>query len=290
MELHVLMLLPAAFVAGLVDAVAGGGGLIQTPALLAAFPQSSIGMLFGTNKLASICGTFSATLRYLRQTAVPWRLVGVMALAAFVFSFLGAMSVSALPKDWARPIVLVLLIGVAFYTFLRKDFGADSTNRPMRLRHWLMALLIGAGVGFYDGFFGPGTGSFLLFLFVRCFGLDFLRATASAKIVNLSTNAAALLYFMPTGNVLWGLGLGMAVCNVLGAQWGARLALRHGSSFVRQLFLVVVCGLILKLAFDILLQRSGPIFAVSRETLLAKGGCVSRETPGLNLPLQATSV
>jgi uncharacterized membrane protein YfcA len=247
-----LLLLPAAFLAGLVDAVVGGGGLIQIPALFAAYPQAAPATVFGTNKMSSICGTFSATARYLRQVQVPWRLALFAAASAFVFSFLGAMSVALLPKEWARPLVLVLLVGVAAYTFLRKDFGIEDKRLDHGRHHLAGALLLGAGIGFYDGFFGPGTGSFLLFLFVRFFGLGFLRATSAAKIVNLSTNAAALLYFGPAGHVLWVLALTMALCNVAGAQVGSILAIRHGSAFVRQLFLVVVVVLIAKFGWDTL--------------------------------------
>lgn len=247
-----LFLLPAAFLAGLVDAVVGGGGLIQIPALFVVLPEAAPATIFGTNKLSSICGTLSATVRYVRRVQVPWRLALLAAATAFVFSFFGAMSVALLPKAWARSLILVLLVAVAVYTFLRKDFGQVDGGLVHGRRHWIGALLLGAGIGFYDGFFGPGTGSFLLFLFVRFFGLDFLRATSAAKIVNLSTNASALLYFGPTGHVLWLLALGMAVCNVAGAQLGSVLALRHGSGFVRKLFLFVVIVLIVKFAWDTL--------------------------------------
>ncbi|HTH94549.1 MAG TPA: TSUP family transporter [Rhodocyclaceae bacterium] len=247
---ELFFLLPAAFLAGLVDAVVGGGGLIQIPALFAGLPAAVPATIFGTNKVASISGTFTATLRYLRQVKVPWRVALLAASTAFVFSFLGAMSVALLPKEWARPLVLVLLVIVAIYTFLRKDFGAQDKGLTHGRCYLAGALLLGAGIGFYDGFFGPGTGSFLLFLFVRFFGLDFLRATSAAKVVNLSTNAAALFYFVPTGHVLWGLALSMAVCNIAGAQVGTVLALRHGSTFVRKLFLVIVLVLIVKFAYD----------------------------------------
>lgn len=247
-----LFLLPAAFLAGLVDAVVGGGGLIQIPALFSFLPQAAPATVFGTNKMSSICGTLSATLRYVRQVRVPWRITLLAAGAAFLFSFFGAMCVALLPKAWARPLVLVLLIAVATYTFLRKDFGARDLGLQHGRQHLLGALALGAGIGFYDGFFGPGTGSFLLFLFVRFFGLDFLRATSAAKIVNMSTNAAALLYFGPTGHVLWTLALSMALCNVAGAQCGSVLAIRHGSAFVRKLFLIVVVVLIAKFAWDTL--------------------------------------
>lgn len=247
-----VFLLGAAFLAGLVDAVVGGGGLIQIPALFSALPQAGPATIFGTNKLASICGTLSATVRYVRNVQVPWRITLLAAATAFAFSYVGAMSVSLLPKSWARPLVLVLLVVVAIYTFIRKDFGKDDRNLEHGRRYLLGALCLGAGIGFYDGFFGPGTGSFLLFLFVRFFGLDFLRASSAAKVVNLATNAAALLYFGPTQNVLWLLAGSMAVFNVAGAQCGTLLALRHGSGFVRKLFLCVVTVLIARFAWETL--------------------------------------
>jgi uncharacterized membrane protein YfcA len=158
--------------------------------------------------------------------------------------------VSLLPKALLRPVMLVLLVGVAIYTWLRKDFGSIDENRPHGRRETLVAVLLGAAIGFYDGFFGPGTGSFLIFMFIRLFGLDFLHASAAAKVVNVGTNAAALAYFVPTGHVLWLLAMMMAAFNMLGSQLGARMALRHGSGFVRWVFLAVAVTLIFKFGVD----------------------------------------
>jgi uncharacterized membrane protein YfcA len=241
-------LLVAAFGAGLVDAVAGGGGLIQVPALFTAYPAESPATLFGTNKGSSVFGTANAALRYARRVAIPWAIALPAAGAAFAFSFAGAATVAWLPKDVVRPMILVLLIAVALYTAVHRDFGATPGPAP---RHALArALLVGAVLGFYDGFFGPGAGSFLIFAFVRWFGLDFLRATASAKIVNGSTNVAALAFFVPTGNILWAIALAMAVFNVAGAQVGARLAIQRGSGFVRGVFLFATVLLIAKFGYD----------------------------------------
>ncbi|MDI6748271.1 MAG: TSUP family transporter [Rhodocyclaceae bacterium] len=244
------LLLAAAF-AGFVDAVAGGGGLIQVPALLAGFPREAPATLFGTNKIASIFGTLNAARRYLREVKIHWAIILPAALAAFVFSFLGAAAVTLMPKEVLRPLVLALLIAVAAYTLLQPDFGKQErvSHVPAHRLRWV-AIAVGALLGFYDGFFGPGAGSFMIFAFVRLFGMDFLRASASAKIVNVATNAGALLLFAPTGHVLWMLGLGMAVCNVAGAQLGARMAIRHGSGFVRVVFLTMTTLLIAKIGWD----------------------------------------
>jgi uncharacterized membrane protein YfcA len=245
-----VMLAVAAALAGFIDAVAGGGGLIQVPSLFTALPQASPGTVFGTNKIASIFGTGNAAWRYARRMALPWHAALPAALAAFVFSFFGAAAVVWLPKAVVRPMVLLLLLVVIVYTLLKPDFGKIAGIQPDAATTRRRALWMGAGLGFYDGFFGPGTGSFLIFVFIRWFGMDFLHATSAAKVVNFATNAAALAYFIPSGNVLWAVGLTMAVCNILGAQLGARMALRHGSGFVRGVFLVVASGLALKFAYD----------------------------------------
>ena len=247
-----LALILAAFLAGAIDAVVGGGGLIQIPALFAALPGESAATLFGTNKCASVVGTANATWRYARQVKMPWRTILPAALAAFAFSYLGAAAVAWLPKDAVRPLILLLLILAAVYTLMRKDFGQLHRPAHSGRRELAYALLLGGVIGFYDGFFGPGTGSFLIFLFVRFFGFDFLHASASAKVVNVATNLAALAYFVPNGYVLALLAGLMALANVSGSMAGTALALKHGSAFVRRVFLIVVGVLIVKFAWDTL--------------------------------------
>ncbi len=247
-----LALILAAFLAGAIDAVVGGGGLIQIPALFAALPGESAATLFGTNKCASVVGTANATWRYARQVKMPWRTILPAALAAFAFSYLGAAAVAWLPKDAVRPLILLLLILAAVYTLMRKDFGQLHRPAHSGRRELAYALLLGGVIGFYDGFFGPGTGSFLIFLFVRFFGFDFLHASASAKVVNVATNLAALAYFVPNGYVLPLLAGLMALANVSGSMAGTALALKHGSAFVRRVFLIVVGMLIVKFAWDTL--------------------------------------
>lgn len=246
----ILILLLAAFFAGAIDAVVGGGGLIQIPALFAVYPAESAATLFGTNKCASVVGTANATWRYARQVKMPWSTILPAAVAAFILSYAGAAAVAWLPKDTVRPLILILLIGAAIYTLRRKDFG--QVHQPTHSGHkeLIYAILLGGLIGFYDGFFGPGTGSFLIFLFVRFFGFDFLHASAGAKVVNVATNLATLAYFIPNGYVIALLAALMAVANVSGSIAGTWLALKHGSGFVRKVFLILVGVLIVKFAWD----------------------------------------
>lgn len=245
-----LFLLAAAFLAGLVDAVVGGGGLIQVPVLFAALPQAMPATLFGTNKLASVWGTAAAALQYSRRVRIEWGTALPAAMTAFVFAFAGAYAVTRFSPELIRKALPFILILVAIYTFKTKHFGLRHAPLHNGWRERLMAVTAGAAIGFYDGFFGPGTGSFLVFLFVRFFGFDFLGASAAAKIVNVACNVAALCWFGYSGHIIWQVGLAMAVCNVLGSALGSRLALRHGSGFVRKIFLGVVIVLILKTGRD----------------------------------------
>lgn len=248
------LLAVAALLAGFIDAVAGGGGLVQVPALFAALPGEAPATIFGTNKGSSIFGTANAAWRYARRIQLPWDIALPAAGAAFVFSFLGAATVAWLPREVVRPLVLVLLVAVVVYTALKPDFGQRAAPRLLSTGVRPLAMAVGAALGFYDGFFGPGAGSFMIFAFVGLFGLDFLRASSAAKVVNLTTNAAALVFFAPTGHVLWLTALTMAVFNVVGALVGARLAIKHGSGFVRWVFLAVSGVLTAKFGYDTLFR------------------------------------
>jgi uncharacterized membrane protein YfcA len=239
----------AAFGAGLVDAVAGGGGLVQLPALLVLFPSASVPALLGTNKVASVAGTTAALVRYLRHDVpIPWRSIGPATALAGTGAVLGARLAARLPTTWMRPAVLVLLIGVAAWTLARRELGrvrTAATDRP------LATAGLGLALGVYDGFFGPGTGTFLLFGLVALLGLDFLAASASAKVVNVATNVAAIGAFVVGGHVRWDLAVAMAACNLAGSRIGSGLALAHGAPLVRRVFLGVVAALVLRLSWDL---------------------------------------
>jgi len=250
--LALALLCLAAAGAGWVDAVSGGGGLLQVPSLLVALPQSPPALALGTNKLASIIGTTGAASTYLRSSVLDLRTAMPMTLAAIAGSALGASLATRIPAQAFRPVILVLLIGVWLWTLLRPQLGSEQRLRFEGRRHYAIAVVAGAGIGAYDGLLGPGTGSFLLIVLVGVLGYSFLNASATAKVVNVGTNLAALAVFGTTGQVLWLVGLLMGACNLTGAIIGARMAIARGSSFVRVVFLAVVGLLIARLAWDLL--------------------------------------
>jgi uncharacterized membrane protein YfcA len=242
-----------AFCAGMIDAVVGGGGLIQIPALINVFPEAQDATLFGTNKFASVWGTTVAARTYVGKVQIAWNLMLPAALSAFFMAFIGAATVAYIPPGVLRPLVLGLVIVMAIYIFRQKDFGAIQRPLAISKRERVLSVLIGGSIGFYDGLFGPGTGSFLIFLFIHYLAFDFLQASASAKFVNLATNIAALMYFVPSGNVLYEIAIPMAISNMLGAYTGTRVAMKRGTAFIRGLFLFLLIILILKLARDMVI-------------------------------------
>ena len=250
MMVDYLVLGVAAFGAGLVDAVVGGGGLIQLPAMFTVFPNTAPATLIGTNKLASIAGTSVAAVSYARRVKIAWSVATPAAMAALVFAFLGAYTVTHVSPNFMRTALPLVLLLVAMYTFAKKDFGSVHAPIHSGAREQMLALVVGSAIGFYDGVFGPGTGSFLVFLFVRVFGFDFLGASAVAKVVNMACNFAGLLWFGYSGHLIWQLGLTMAVAQISGSIIGSHMAMKHGSTFVRKLFLVVVSVLIAKTGYD----------------------------------------
>ena len=248
MELFLVTL--ASLFAGFVDAIVGGGGLILVPALFAVFPNTHPATLFGVNKSASIWGTAAATVQYAQRVQMPWRALLPAAGVCFAGSMLGAWTVTVISPDFLRRALPLVLLGVLVYTLARKDLGRHHAPRFEGRAEALAAATLGLTIGFYDGFFGPGTGSFFVFLFVRWLGYDFLHASASAKLLNVTSNLAALILFTLKGHVWWHFALTMAVANVIGSLLGTRLALKHGSGFVRGMFIAVVGLLILKTGHD----------------------------------------
>jgi len=245
-----LLIVLAAFGAGLVDAMVGGGGLIQLPALLTAYPSTPPAILLGTNKFASIFGTGSAVLRFARRVRIPWRVLLPLVPVVFLGALGGARVATVVPPQIFRPLVPVMLAVVLVYVVWRKDLGAAHAPLAItRSRTLLAAGLLGA-VGFYDGFFGPGTGTFFMFLLIRLYGFDFLHSAASARVLNVATNAGALLWFGSQLELLWLVAILMAIANVSGAVLGTSLALKHGSSFVRRIFIAVVLALIASTAWQ----------------------------------------
>lgn len=248
MEIFLVSL--ASLFAGFVDSIVGGGGLILTPTLFAIFPTTHPATLFGVNKSASIWGTAAAAAQYAQRVQMPWHALLPAVAVCFAGAMAGAWTVTVISPEFLRkalPLILLLVLG---YTLMRKDLGRHHTPRFTARGEMLAACTLGLLIGFYDGFFGPGTGSFFVFLLVRLLGHDFLHASAHAKLLNTAANAAALSLFAWTGQVWWGLALAMALANVLGSLLGTWLALHRGTGFVRRVFLGVVGALILKTGWD----------------------------------------
>ena len=244
----------ASLLAGTIDSIVGGGGLILVPALFATFPTTHPATLFGVNKSASIWGTAVATWQYSQRVHMRWASMLPAAAAGFAGSMAGAWLVTLLSPGYLRRALPLVLLAVLVYTLAKKDLGRTHAPRYSGRAETVAASLIGVVIGFYDGFFGPGTGSFFVFLFVRWLGYDFLNASASAKLMNTATNGAALILFTLKGHVWWHFALSLAVANVLGSVIGTRLALKLGTGFVRSVFIVVVSALILKTGYDAFLR------------------------------------
>lgn len=248
----VFILCGFSFLAGFIDAIIGGGGLIQTPAILFTLPQYPVPTLIGTTKIPSLGGSMMGAFQYSRRVAIVGKFIGPMMAIAFVASWLGAWTLTRIPNSFMKPFALVILVTVFVYTLTQKGFGQATerivTAQQQRVRMWLMGLII----GFYDGFFGPGTGSFLVLGFISLIGFDFLKASAYAKLVNAATNLSCTLFFANKGYILYAVAFPMALANLSGAFLGARLAILKGNSFIRVFFLLVIAATILRFAWDLL--------------------------------------
>ena len=241
-----LFLLAASFFAGFIDSIAGGGGLIQLPALLIGLPNSETAEVLGTNKLSSVFGTTTAAALYRKQIKPDSKVLIAMGLPAFLGSAGGAVLASKIPTSSMRPMVLVLLIVVVIYTWFKPDLGKFENLRHQPRQRVQIAALAGAVIGFYDGIFGPGTGSFLMLILVASLGYAFITASAIAKVVNVATNVGAIMVFGIHGAVIWQIGIILGVANISGAVIGSRLAIKGGSTLVRKVFLIVTVALIVK--------------------------------------------
>jgi len=241
-----LFLLAASFFAGFIDSIAGGGGLIQLPALLIGLPKSETAEVLGTNKLSAVFGTTTAAALYRKQIKPDPKVLIAMGVPAFVGSAGGAVLASKIPTSSMRPMVLVLLIVVAIYTWFKPDLGKFENLRHLPKRRVQIAAFAGVVIGFYDGIFGPGTGSFLMLILVASLGYAFITASAIAKVVNVATNVGAIMVFGINGVVIWQIGIILGIANISGAVIGARLAIKGGSTLVRKVFLIVTVALIVK--------------------------------------------
>jgi uncharacterized protein len=247
-----VLLAVAGLAAGFVDAVVGGGGLVQLPALLVGLPHASPVQILATNKLGSICGTTVSSATYYRRVKPDPRTFGPMMACAFAGSLGGAFLGSHISDRAFDPIVLVVLVVVGAYVLLRPDLGKTTLLRYDGRRHLGIAMGAGLLIGCYDGALGPGTGSFFVISLVGMLGYSFLEASAKARLANWATNLAALCVFVPQGAVLWKVGVVMGVCNLVGGYVGARTTVSRGTRFVRVFFVVVVAAFVVRIGGDVL--------------------------------------
>jgi len=251
MTTEMLILCIAAFAAGFIDAIVGGGGLIQTPAILITLPQYPVATLLGTTKIPSFLGTSIAAVQYARIVQLRWKLLAIMCGIALLAAYAGSKTVSMVSNAFMKPIIFGMLIIVAIYTYSKKDFGIASLKNHSQQNEWLYGGLFALVIGFYDGFIGPGAGSFLVLFFISALGFDFLKASAHAKFVNLATNLGSIIFFGGSGHILFQYAIPMAICNFTGSMLGARLAILKGNTFIRIFFLVVIVGTIIRFGYDI---------------------------------------
>lgn len=240
-----------AFFAGFVDAIVGGGGLIQTPVALILLPNLAVSTLIGSLKIPAFSGTSFAARQYLKKVDMNWKLLFVMAVVAFSAAFLGSNLLTNVQNNFMKPLLLVVLTIIAIFTFTKKDFGQHQHQEKSEKKMFLLAIIMSICIGFYDGFIGPGTGSFLVLGFVSILGFDFLHASANAKMVNLATNFGSICLFVLKGKIIWAIAIPMAVCNAVGGFFGAKLAIKKGNGFIRVFFLIVVIGTLLRFGYDV---------------------------------------
>jgi hypothetical protein len=249
--MDIVLLCVVAFLAGFTDAIAGGGGLIQTPAALVLLPQYSVATVIGTLKIPAFSGTSIATAQYAKRVKVNGFLLVLMTVLAFCAAYAGSALLLKVNNSFMKPLLLVILIAVAIYTFRNRRFGHHTKKDHSFAQQLGYSLLISAVIGCYDGFIGPGAGSFLIMAFIGLLGFDFLKASAHAKFINLSTNLGSIVFFISTGKIIYSIALPMAACNALGGWLGARMAILRGNTFIRIFFLVVVCATICRFAYDV---------------------------------------
>ena len=251
MELSTIILLCLiAFLAGYVDAVVGGGGLIQVPAGLILIPTQAVSTVIGTLKVPSFIGTCFATYQYLQRVKIPLLRILLFTSIAFIASFSGSLLLTRMSSQFMKPVIFFVLLVMAIYTFTKKDLGQSLQKDHIKYAT-LKGVLICLFIGFYDGFIGPGAGSLFVLAFISILGYDFLNASAHAKIVNLSTNLGSLILFIGKGVILWPVAIPMSICNATGGFFGSRMALKKGNQFIRKIFLIVIVATLLRLGYDV---------------------------------------
>ncbi|MEH3415621.1 sulfite exporter TauE/SafE family protein [Phytobacter diazotrophicus] len=252
MSSELMVLIPVAFIAGIINAAVGGGGLITMPTFYSTLPQFTPAEIMGIDKCSSVMGHLMSIKQFTARLRLPWSLILPTAISAVIGAYTGIRLLDFMPSDWMRPIVIVVLAIMLAYTWFKPQFGHSDTSREPTRGDLAKGVLLGFAIGFYDGFIGPGTGSFLLFLFIRFFHFDFLRATACAKVVNFGTNFSTLFFLIPNGLIHYDIAIPLGISAICGSLVGVRVALRGGNLWIRRLFLILAATLLIKLLWETL--------------------------------------
>lgn len=255
MTQEIIILCLAAFAAGFIDSIVGGGGLVQTPATLITLPQYPVASLLGTTKIPSLLGTSIAGIQYAFKVNIRWKLLAFMCSITLVAAYAGSKTVTLVSNSFMKPLFFIILVLVFIYTYTKKDFGLAVEKTVSRKKEFIWCSIIAMLLGFYDGFIGPGTGSFLILFFIAILGFDFLKASAHAKLVNIATNIGSIIFFSRSGHILYQYAIPMSVCNFTGSVIGARLAILKGNKFIRVFFLLVITGTIIRFGYDIFVKK-----------------------------------
>src|SRR5215203_3799214 len=248
---QIVLLCIAAFCAGFIDAIVGGGGLVQLPAALVILNSFPVVTVVGSLKIPAFCGTFFATRQYLKKVEIKWSLMTVACTIAFFAAYAGSETLTLVSNSFMKPVLLVILTAVLIYTYLKKNFGQHEEKEHSPKTELIYVSVISLVIGFYDGFIGPGAGSFLILVFIAFLHFDFLHASAHAKLVNLATNLGSVTLFIVKGSIIWSIALPMAAANALGGFAGAKLAIAKGNKFIRVFFLVVIIGILIRFCWDV---------------------------------------
>jgi uncharacterized protein len=249
----VIILCFIAFLAGFVDAIVGGGGLIQTPAGLILFPNEPIARVIGSLKIPSFTGTFFAARQYLKKVKIPFPRLLLFTSIAFIAAFTGSYCLTLVSNAFMKPVIFIVLILIALYTYTNKNLGLEIQSVHFQFK-WYKGAAICLVIGFYDGFIGPGAGSLLVLAFISILGFDFLQSNAHAKMVNLATNLGSIVLFVLKGSILWSVALPMALCNAMGGFLGSKIAIAKGNKFIRRIFLLVIIATLCRLGYDVFLH------------------------------------
>lgn len=240
----------AGFLAAFVDSIAGGGGIISVPSYMIVGLPTHIAL--GTNKFAATMGSLTSSINFIRSGNCNFKLLKIVAPFTLIGSILGVKTVLLIDESFLQPLVLVLILAIGIYTFFSKSLGEEDNFKGLTNKNLCLSILLGFSLGFYDGFFGPGTGTFLVFGFINILGLNFLKASANARVLNFVSNISALVTFAISGNINYLIGIPVCIFMILGAKIGTKLAIKKGNKIIKPIFITMAMAVAVKMLFQII--------------------------------------